>query len=29
MLQRQEWLPPARKLDWSFSYTAEEDISGW
>jgi len=29
MLQRKEWLPLARKLDWSFSYTTEEgSLSG-
>jgi hypothetical protein len=26
MLQRQEWLPLARKLYWNFSYTTEEQV---
>jgi toluene monooxygenase system protein A len=26
MLNREDWLPLARKLDWAFSYTTEQEV---
>jgi len=26
MLNREDWLPLARKLDWEFSYTTEQEV---
>src|SRR5260370_31504967 len=26
MLDREDWLPLARKLDWEFSYTTEQEV---
>jgi hypothetical protein len=27
MLNREDWLPLARKVDWQFAYTTEQEVS--